>query len=121
MKQHQQSKELAQLNGDSSRDERVDASPSSTTRNTSLTPRVTPTSLVQLALERNFPQDQTTTILREQKSGEEKKRKVPKMSTNLTSRQRQHLDSSWRVRLVRPGSFTQAARVPPRHKITPLI
>lgn len=66
----------------------------------------TPTSLVQRALKRNFPQ-------------EDNKRNVPKMCLSSSWRH-DIIDSSWGVRLVNQGSFIQARR-PPQHKFSPLI
>jgi len=65
----------------------------------------TPTSLVQRALKRNFPQ-------------KENKRNVPKMCLS-SSRQNDIIDSSWGVRLVPTCSFIQSR--PPQYKYSPLI
>ena len=65
----------------------------------------TPTSLVQRALKRNFPQ-------------EDNKRNVPKMCLSDSSwGVRMH--SSWEVRSVPTSSFVRTR--PPKHKYSPLI
>ena len=80
----------------------------------------TPTSLVKRALKRNLPRKLTNSAL-PNNSGhvareDTKSREVPKMSY-LTRSSR--LDTSWGVRMVHQGSFTQVR--PPRCKYSPLI
>lgn len=89
------------------------------------TTRVAPTSLVQRALKRNFPQA-TTTLLssmseKPSSSRERNEREIPRMSIHLTRQisDRDISKSSWGIRLVHQGSFTQV--VPPKHRYSPLI
>ncbi len=77
-----------------------------------------PTTLVTNALNRNFPHndkkiDDTTTI-----ENNRKEENVPKMSLSC-HRPRQMQHSSWGVRLVRHGSFTQSR--PSQTRYVPLI
>ena len=78
-----------------------------------------PTTLVTNALNRNFPHndkkiDDTTTTTENNR----KEENVPKMSLSC-HRPRQVQHSSWGVRLVRHGSFTQSR--PPQTRYVPLI
>jgi len=83
----------------------------------------TPTSLVKKALNRNFPsklRNRTASMSIESTNGEQAKQRnqkeAPKMSFNTSTRQP---DSSWGVRLVNSGSFTQHR--PSRPRYSPLI
>ena len=79
----------------------------------------TPTSLVKRALKRNLPQQLANRKLSSGgHSKEGNKREVPKMSV-LARNNNMPTDSSWRIRLVHHGSFTQSR--PPRAKYSPLI
>lgn len=77
-----------------------------------------PTTLVTKALNRNFPRNEKklddTTIAENNR----KEENVPKMSLS-GHRARQVQSSSWGVRLVRHGSFTQSR--PPQTRYVPLI
>jgi len=84
-----------------------------------------PTSLVKRALKRNLPPKGTTNLrtlaaaadIDQHPKTTNKERETPKMSL-LDKNTRS--DSSWSMRLVRHGSFTQTRR-PPRTKYSPLI
>lgn len=76
----------------------------------------TPTSLVKRALKRNLPQKQPGHGLQIKSPRGSHDREAPKME--LVGRQNRY-DSSWGVRLVPQGGFTQS--LPRSYKYTPLV